>query len=42
MQNEGIIETGFAGWEALFAAEGPETAPQDPPAGKTSEKTKTA
>jgi hypothetical protein len=37
-----IIDVGFAQWEALLAAEGPETATQDPPAGKTSEKTKTA
>jgi hypothetical protein len=37
-----IMDTGFAQWEALVLAEGPKAAPQKPPAGKTSEKTKTA
>lgn len=37
-----IMDTGFAQWEALLPSEGPKTAPQQTPAGRPSEKTKTA
>jgi hypothetical protein len=37
-----IMDTGFAQWEALLLSEGPKTAPQQTPAGRPSEKTKTA
>lgn len=37
-----IMDTGFAQWEALLPSASPKTAPQQTPAGKASEKTKTA
>jgi hypothetical protein len=37
-----IVDTGFAQWEALLSPEGPKAAPQQTPAGRPSEKTKTA
>lgn len=37
-----ILDVGFGQWEALLAAEGPKAAPQETPAGRSSEKTKTA
>lgn len=37
-----IMDTGLAQWEALILSEGSKTAPQQTPAGRPSEKTKTA